>query len=109
MVRSGLFALHVLPNDRGWRLGLVIPKRFEGHAVRRNAIRRIWRETFRTARLAPLADESGWDLVVRLTSRPKAVGLAELKQNCRHDATVLLGELFQRLVRQRPGARCENS
>ena len=71
--RDGPFALHVCPAESGggvpgWRLGLVIPKRYEASAVARNTIKRRWRDAFRRGRTA-WADEFGSiDLVVRLQS-----------------------------------------
>jgi len=91
--RNGRFALHIKPiiltdadfragacanlppqYEAGmpWRLGLVVPKRFEASAVRRNTIKRVWREVFRTRRERLLALSPGQDLVVRLTASLKA-------------------------------------
>ena len=89
-LRASAFALHVverttpgaLPADvsadlsaiapdtaTGWRLGLVIPKRFEASAARRNAIKRRWREAFRLRAASLEAQLPASDLVVRMTVR----------------------------------------
>lgn len=77
--RSGSFALHlcwidasmqaptaVLPPAPMWRLGLVIPKRYEASAVARNTIKRRWRDAFRRGRVAWAAEFGSVDVVVRL-------------------------------------------
>lgn len=92
LLRAGSFALHLCmippappPSPDGeaaasalphWRLGLVIPKRFEASAVARNTIKRRWRDAFRRGR-AGWADEFGSaDVVVRMQSPliPKPAG-----------------------------------
>ena len=50
------------------RLGLIIPKRQLSRAVDRNTVKRRIREWFRLSQ----ADFAGKDLLVRLTSVPKA-------------------------------------
>jgi ribonuclease P protein component len=89
LVRNGPFALHLCwrsgstdestkaamnpsisasMTDAAWRLGLVIPKRYEASAVARNTIKRRWRAAFRQGRAA-WADEFGSaDVVVRMQS-----------------------------------------
>lgn len=70
--RQGAFALHLLivptPSEvvAAWRLGLVIPKRYEASAVARNTIKRRWREAFRAHRDAWAVEFGSVDLVVRL-------------------------------------------
>jgi len=67
VLRHGVFVLHVRFVDAPvWRLGLVIPKRFERSAVARNAIKRRWREGFRRCRAAWASEFGGADLVVRM-------------------------------------------
>jgi ribonuclease P protein component len=86
LFRSGPFALHlewIVPmNDAAsggtaapdWRLGLVIPKRYEASAVARNTIKRRWRDAFRRGRSAWAAEFGSADVVVRLQGQlvPKA-------------------------------------
>ena len=83
--RDGPFALHLCPAETGaeasgWRLGLVIPKRYEASAVARNTIKRRWRDAFRRGRAAWAAEFGAADLVVRLQSplvpKPKSVKAA---------------------------------
>lgn len=67
LFRSGAFAFHLVTRDApGWRLGLVIPKRFVKSAVARNAIKRHWREAFRRSHSTLAREFGGADLVVRL-------------------------------------------
>jgi ribonuclease P protein component len=86
VLRSGPFALHLswrttLTEPPAWRLGLVIPKRYESSAVARNTIKRRWRAAFVRTR-SSWADEFGSaDLVVRLQSPlvPKVASTAKNK------------------------------
>ena len=55
-----------LPPAPMWRLGLVIPKRYEASAVARNTIKRRWRDAFRRGRVAWAAEFGSVDVVVRL-------------------------------------------
>ena len=79
--RSGSFALHLewiaamaepdhdrseVPSTPVWRLGLVIPKRYEVSAVARNTIKRRWRDAFRRGHAAWAAEFGNADVVVRL-------------------------------------------
>ena len=75
--RSGSFALHLewitamgqpeqADQSPVWRLGLVIPKRYEASAVARNTIKRRWRDAFRRGRAAWAAEFGSADVVVRL-------------------------------------------
>jgi ribonuclease P protein component len=72
LFRQGAFALYLAlvatPPEVGaaWRLGLVIPKRYEASAVARNTIKRRWREVFRAHRDAWASEFGSGDLVVRL-------------------------------------------
>ncbi len=123
-VRNQRFALHVVEalvigsmtvtkteppqngNQKTWRLGLVIPKRYEASSVRRNAIKRVWRESFRRQRVI-LDEQPARDLVVRLlapmgldASGKKSSGgksLVALKQQCHVDAELLLRQMLTRL------------
>jgi ribonuclease P protein component len=90
-----LFVGHVL--SRGdvapWRLGLIVPKRFEPSAVRRNAVKRVWRDSFRRESEGLLALNHGHDVVIRLVAKPKAGPLLALKRACRGEARALLEKL----------------
>lgn len=99
----------VAPVRPVWRLGLVIPKRYEKSAVARNTIKRRWRAAFRQDH-ALLSQEFGSaDLVVRLRAPllPKSTAadiVAALKPAKRRaramfDPTVMLGSLAERLRR----------
>lgn len=47
---SPLFALHFHADDRAARLGVAVSQKVDPHAVGRNRIKRVLRETFRTLR-----------------------------------------------------------
>ena len=83
LYRDGPFALHLSWIDAphgdatptpAWRLGLVIPKRYEASAVARNTIKRRWRDAFRRSRAAWARELGSADLVIRLQAPlvPKA-------------------------------------
>ncbi|MBX3629083.1 MAG: ribonuclease P protein component [Nitrosomonas sp.] len=56
--------IYAKPNDLSYsRIGLVVSKRFERRAVKRNKIKRLLRETFRTFQKK---DTAGMDWVMRL-------------------------------------------
>lgn len=58
------------PNGLGYeRLGLIVSKKIERHAVKRNWIKRILRETFRRNRFSDRTNEIDW--IIRLR-RPVA-------------------------------------
>lgn len=58
------------PNGLGYaRLGLIVSKKIERHAVKRNWIKRILRETFRRNRFSDQTNEIDW--IIRLR-RPVA-------------------------------------
>lgn len=85
LFRSGAFALHlewIADVDTlaapAWRLGLVIPKRYEASAVARNTIKRRWRDAFRQGRTVWAAEFGSADVVVRLQAplMPKPVKAA---------------------------------
>lgn len=95
ILRSELFALHIVRNPAGWRLGLVVPKRYVPSAVRRNLIKRTWREAFRRAR-AGVEAGAGYDLVVRVRSKPKTTTSTQFRVDCHRDVDRLLAELVQK-------------
>ncbi len=116
LVRNPRFALYVFepeqnaagvanieaflaPESRVWRLGLVVPKRYEASSVRRNAIKRIWREAFRCR--AELLNLPGRGLVARLlgTIAPEQ-SLVLLKRQCHEDAENLLQQMTVKLQLQ---------
>ena len=93
LFRSGSFALHLDwidgavddPADPAtrrrtaapaWRLGLVIPKRYEASAVARNTIKRRFRDAFRRGREAWASEFGSADVVVRLQA-PLIAGAAK--------------------------------
>ena len=117
--RSGAFALHCARHvddgrtDQGalpiWRLGLVIPKRFEASAVARNTIKRRWRAAFQRDQATLSAEFGGADLVVRMQGRliPKstppaqaaALAAAKLRARTLFDPQAMLHSLAERLRR----------
>ncbi len=114
--RDGAFALHLLRHPvvgvddaPVWRLGLVIPKRYEASAVARNTIKRRWRAAFRTGRAAWSAEFGSADLVVRmqapLAPKPeRAATPAKVLVRRRFDPQAALASLIERL-RRRDGPR----
>ncbi len=119
--RGGAFALHLSWLDEtpapeaAWRLGLVIPKRFEASAVARNTIKRRWRDAFRRGRAAWAAEFGSADLVVRLHAplipkAPKPVGRraappaaalpARVRARDRFDPMEILTAFVERLRRR---------
>lgn len=66
------------PNGLGYaRLGLIVSKKIERHAVKRNWIKRILRETFRRNRFSE--QTNGIDWIIRLrrpVARNKSIKLA---------------------------------
>lgn len=90
---------HQVAESSVWRLGLIVPKRYEASAVRRNAIKRIWREAFR--RRSELLDLPGRGLVARLLSAiAPDQSLALLKRQCHEDAEILLQQMTVKLQTQ---------
>ena len=64
-VSGDLIQIYMKPNRFGYaRLGLIVSKKIERHAVKRNRIKRILRETFRRNRLNDQTNEIDW--VIRL-------------------------------------------
>ena len=127
LYRSGAFAFHLCPADAdralsahtpAWRLGLVIPKRYEASAVARNTIKRRWRDAFRRMRAALACEFGSADLVVRLQSplvpkaKPSAKGRAtpgpatlpaRVRGRDRFDPNALLVALVERVRGRSPG------
>ena len=98
VARTRSFALHVRPAlGRGWRLGLVIPKRWEVRAVSRVAIKRVWRETFRRQRGILQKFGRHHDLVVRLCAKPPHGSPSQLKRWCYGEGTILFDQLLHKL------------
>lgn len=68
--RNGPFALHLHwieePGEPVWRLGFVVPKRYEPTAVGRNTVKRRLRDAFRRGRDAWAGEFGSADVVVRL-------------------------------------------
>ena len=66
------------PNELGYaRLGIIVSKKIERHAVKRNWIKRILRETFRRNRLNDQKNEKDW--IIRLhrsVARNESIKLA---------------------------------
>jgi ribonuclease P protein component len=94
-IGGSLFVGHALSrgDDTSWRLGLIVPKRFEPSAVRRNALKRVWRDSFRRECQTLLALNCGHDLVIRLVSKPAPGALLALKRAASSEAA----QLFKRL------------
>jgi ribonuclease P protein component len=112
LLRLGVFAFHVVAVEASaWRLGLVIPKRFEQSAVTRNSIKRRWREAFRVRRGDWTDEFGGADLVIRMTAPlvakrdPKSAEPAlTSQQRARFDAGALLTTFAERMRKRRPQA-----
>jgi ribonuclease P protein component len=125
LVRSGAFAIHLyrhgLARDTlvrpaaescadDWRLGLVIPKRYEASAVARNTIKRRWRGAFRQGCVQWAVEFGGADLVVRLSAplaaktSPMAQAPARVRGRDTFDPQAIFGQLTARL-RGQPAAR----
>jgi ribonuclease P protein component len=85
--------LRIREDTREWRLGLIVPKKLEPSAVRRNAVKRVWRDLFR--RQLPTLEESrvGHDLVVRLAARSTPRALTPLRRLCQEEARLLLSQI----------------
>ncbi|ALQ50959.1 ribonuclease P protein component [Nitrosomonas ureae] len=61
-----LLQIYTKPNGLGYaRLGLIVSKKFERHATRRNRIKRILRETFRRKRGGDKIKEMDWLIRLR--------------------------------------------
>lgn len=84
--RSHFFVLHYKPNDLSHsRLGLVVGKKTQKSAVKRNYMRRVMRELFRTH---PSRMLLSYDLVIRITKPFGANDFTAVEQQ------------FQRLIQQ---------
>jgi ribonuclease P protein component len=94
-----LFVGHLKAREdtREWRLGLIVPKKFEPSAVRRNAVKRVWRDLFRRHLPALENLRAGHDLVIRLAGRPRARALTPLRRLCQEEALVLLTQIGAKL------------
>jgi ribonuclease P protein component len=93
LARTPHFSLHAAPSPtQAPRLGLIVGKRMEKKAVRRNAIKRVLREAFRLARPTLRAD----DLVVKLNAPFARDSLVALKREVRSQADRLLAAAAQR-------------
>lgn len=98
VARTRSFALHARPAvGRSWRLGLVIPKRWEVRAVSRVAIKRVWRETFRRQRTTLQKLGRHHDLVVRLCAKPPHGSPSQLKRWCHGEGMALFDQLLHKL------------
>ena len=99
MARTRSFAIHLKASadSRSWRLGLVIPKRWEARAVARVAIKRVWREAFRCERGTLEKLGKHHDLVVRLCAKPPHGSLIQLKRWCRAEKVTLFAQVLHRL------------
>jgi ribonuclease P protein component len=111
-VRGGAFALHVHRHATeeaspdlpvAWRLGLVIPKRFESSAVARNTIKRRWRAAFREGRAGWASEFGAADVVVRLHAalarrdEPLAEAPARVRARAAFDPHALFGLMATKL------------
>jgi ribonuclease P protein component len=74
------------PNGLGYaRLGLIVSKKFERHAVKRNRIKRILRETFRRNRFNDETNEIDWVIRLRRSvARNESIKLATEMQLLMH-------------------------
>lgn len=64
---SNLIQIYAKPNELAYsRVGLIVPKKIERYAVKRNWIKRILRETFRKNRHNEYARFKKMDWVIRL-------------------------------------------
>lgn len=97
ILRSGRYSLHLVPHEPQWRLGLVVPRRFVKTAVRRNAVKRAWREAFRQRQPLWARQYLPQDLVVRLISGQEPCPTPEFRRRCAVEAGALLDELESRL------------
>ena len=128
LFRDGSFALHlnrsgpVSADGASWRLGLVVPKRYEASAVARNTIKRRWRDAFRRGRATWAAEFGSADLVVRLQAPlvpkpPKPTGRrgapqppatpsvpARVRARDRFDPVAILAAFVERLRRRGGGS-----
>ena len=62
-----LIQVYAKPNGLAYaRIGLIVSKKIERHAVKRNLIKRILRETFRKNRQSEHSNDNNMDWVIRL-------------------------------------------
>jgi|GEM_PF-3059415 len=111
MARTRSFAIHLRASSESenWRLGLVIPKRWEARAVARVAIKRAWREGFRCKRGTFERLGTRHDLVVRLCAKPPQGSLVQLKKWCRAERETLFAQVLHRLDNSKPALPCAPS
>ncbi|WP_293007172.1 ribonuclease P protein component [Nitrosomonas sp.] len=65
-ISGDLIQIYAKPNGLGYaRLGLIVSKKFERRATRRNRIKRILRETFRRKRGSDKIKEMDWLIRLR--------------------------------------------
>ncbi|MDO8894060.1 MAG: ribonuclease P protein component [Nitrosomonas sp.] len=85
-VSGDLIQIYMKPNGLGYaRLGLIVSKKFERHAVKRNRIKRILRETFRRNRLNDETNEIDWVIRLRRSvARNESIKLATETQLLMH-------------------------
>lgn len=90
--------VHFTPNPAFTRLGVIVPKRLLKFAVTRNAVKRVFRESFRYQRYHLTTG----DFVVRLLRKPKYDSLNDLKTLLRAEADFLLRQANDRFQKKTP-------
>ena len=87
-----LIQVYAKPNGLAYaRIGLIVSKKIERHAVKRNLIKRILRETFRKNRQSEHSDDNNMDWVIRLK---RSIGKDETIRLV-SEARLLMSELQQ--------------
>lgn len=90
--------VHFSPNPAAARLGVIVPKRLLRLATARNAVKRIFRESFRQQRFSLKHGH----FVFRLLKSPKYDSLTDLKKLLRVETDQLIGLLDRRYRQNRP-------
>lgn len=90
--------VHFSPNPASARLGVIVPKRLLRLATARNAVKRIFRESFRQQRYGLKPGH----FVFRLLRSPKYDSLTELKKLLRVETDQLIGLLDRRYRQNQP-------